>query len=482
MADPCGNAPDASTTTSSPFLRTPVHAQEGSLAILHLQRDNLLPITLRSTADDGYAEGPVTNTRYGSYPHSTLIGIPWGCQVRASKVDTGTRGRKPKPSATPLDIESHPPVPVSTGGGGDSRKRHGNDPDPTLPSAKRQRRRSGTPPSTFKAPVEAGSGFTHMLQPTPETWTSSLDHRTQVVYVPDYSYILTRLRVRPGSTLIEAGAGSGSFTHAAATAVFGGPPDATVGPDAGAVHSFEYHEPRARALADELRQHGLDSVVRLTQRDVCAHGFSLSSAAPKADAVFLDLPAPWLALRHLTRDAPDSPLDPRSPVRLCTFSPCIEQVISTVAALRGSGWTDVRAVEVQNRRVDVRRERVGLREQGLKGVVPVAATVEESVARLREVEAKLKEFHAGKVRKSDGDDNDHGHDRDRPPTKAQRLDRIKRQAGARKLFTEGELVHRTQAEVKTHTSYLVFAVLPRAWTAADEEACSLAWPVRAGKR
>ena len=49
----------------------------------------------------------------------------------------------------------------------------------------------------------------HILQPTPESWTYSLDHRTQVVYTPDYSYVLQRMNVKPGDTLIEAGAGSG---------------------------------------------------------------------------------------------------------------------------------------------------------------------------------------------------------------------------------------------------------------------------------
>ena len=90
------HAPAVSVPATSPFFHTPPVAQADSLAIFHVKRDSLLPITLRTTADDGYAEGAVTNTRFGSYPHSTIIGVPWGSQVRASKVDTGTRGRKGK--------------------------------------------------------------------------------------------------------------------------------------------------------------------------------------------------------------------------------------------------------------------------------------------------------------------------------------------------------------------------------------------------
>ncbi|KAG9723530.1 putative tRNA methyltransferase subunit GCD14, partial [Aureobasidium melanogenum] len=170
----------ASDFKPSPFLEPGAAASIGSLAILHLKRDQLIPVVLKSTADDGYAEGAVTNTRFGSFPHSTLKDVPWGTQVRASKVDTGSRGR-----------------------GGAKRKIDDTEP---------------------KEAIQAGTGFVHLLPPTPESWTISLPHRTQVVYTPDASYILQRLQVRPGQTIIEAGAGSGSFTHASARAVFNGYP------------------------------------------------------------------------------------------------------------------------------------------------------------------------------------------------------------------------------------------------------------------
>ena len=45
---------------------------------------------------------------------------------------------------------------------------------------------------------------------------------SRVQYTPDSSYILHKLRVRPGTMLVEAGAGSGSFTPAAVRAVYKG--------------------------------------------------------------------------------------------------------------------------------------------------------------------------------------------------------------------------------------------------------------------
>ena len=38
-------------------------------------------------------------------------------------------------------------------------------------------------------------------------------------------------------------------------------------------------------------------------------------------------------------------------------------------------------------------------------------------------------------------------------------------------------MHRTEPEVRTHTSYLVFAILPRAWSEADEKAADEEFPL-----
>ena len=51
----------------------------------------------------------------------------------------------------------------------------------------------------------------------------------------------------------------------------------------------------------------------------------------KMDAVFLDVPKPWLAV-HLARAV----LKPNAPV--ATYSPCLEQVFKTCEALRGQGF------------------------------------------------------------------------------------------------------------------------------------------------
>jgi hypothetical protein len=142
-----------------------------SLSILHLKRDLQIPTILkaRDEDDDGYSEGKVVNTRFGSFPHSTLIGLPWGSQVRASKVDTGSRGRRGK---------------------GLEKKRKREEPDkgpnkaPKLEEKMLRIQSMLTGAKEEKEAVVASSGFIHILPPTPENWTSSLPHRTQVVYTP----------------------------------------------------------------------------------------------------------------------------------------------------------------------------------------------------------------------------------------------------------------------------------------------------------
>lgn len=460
----------APVSRTSPFFHTPSTAKEDSLAILHLKRDSLTPVKLATTADDGYAEGAVTNTRFGSFPHSTLIGLEWGSQVRASKVDTGSRGRKKKPKQEEVKADVKADQNGGSEVGADPKKRKSDEQSSDVLESPAKKAKTGkidissnttaAARQTAVKPLEAGTGFLHILQPTPESWTASLSHRTQVVYTPDYSYILQRLRVRPGSTIIEAGAGSGSFTHAAARAIFNGYPgeSASKRQKLGKVCSYEYHEPRVVELRRELSEHSLDGVVQLTHRDVCNDGFALADgSSPKTNAVFLDLPAPWQAIKHLNRSEPNSPLDPKTPIHICSFSPCIEQVTATVAALRRSGWTDITMVEVMNKRIDVRRDRIGLKEEGLRGVNARAANVNEAVERLREDVAEERKLQS----------------------KKDRLEKVKKEAEERKLYKEGNLAHRTEPEVRTHTSYLVFAVLTRDWTEEDEKACAEKYSVDA---
>ncbi|KAJ5573859.1 tRNA (adenine(58)-N(1))-methyltransferase catalytic subunit trm61 [Penicillium hispanicum] len=437
----------------SPFLTPGSVAQADEIALLHLRRDQTTPTILRTYDDEdqGYKEGKVVNTRFGSFPHSTLINKPWGSQIAASKVDTGSRGRRREAAA--------------------KRKADEIDASGTNTGADEEQ------PSP-KIPVAAGSGFLHLTYPTPESWTLSLPHRTQVVYTPDYSYILHRLRARAGGTIIEAGAGSGSFTHAAVRAVFNGYPEKESSAKRrrlGKVCSFEFHEQRAGRIREEVTQHGLDGLVEVTHRDVYEDGFLLgdpkTGQSPKANAIFLDLPAPWLALKHLVRkpaSGAESPLDPNATVYLCTFSPCLEQAERTIRTMRQLSWLNISMVEVRHHRIDVKRERIGLDCEGVRGATVYPKTVDEAVAKLREEDERARMIRQAHL---EGDTAKVETIRKESAKASQDL-----AESSGPTYTLGRLVHRSEPELKTHTSYLVFAILPRDWTEEDEQRCRQKWP------
>ena len=56
-------------------------------------------------------------------------------------------------------------------------------------------------------------GYAYVLYPTPELWTKTLPHRTQIIYATDISLVLLQLELKPGSIVIESGTGSGSLSH-----------------------------------------------------------------------------------------------------------------------------------------------------------------------------------------------------------------------------------------------------------------------------
>lgn len=184
---------------------------------------------------------------------------------------------------------------------------------------------------TYGSKVECTRGYVYVLRVTPELWTQTLPHRTQILYTRDISLVTLQLDLKPGSVVCEVGTGSGSMTHALAR---------TVAPT-GHVYTFDFHEQRVQVARKEFEEHGLGSVVTASHRDVCQDGFGIEGLA---DAVFLDLPHPWKAV-----DSAAAALKPGCGGRLCSFSPCVEQVQRTCEALRARGFVDVVTLECLER-------------------------------------------------------------------------------------------------------------------------------------
>ncbi|KAG0057255.1 tRNA (adenine-N(1)-)-methyltransferase catalytic subunit trm61 [Linnemannia elongata] len=193
-----------------------------------------------------------------------------------------------------------------------------------------------------------GRGFLFLLYPTPELWTLILPHRTQILYIADISLIMSYLDLKPGKVMIESGTGSGSFSHSIAR---------TIAPT-GHLYTFEYHQERVAVATKEFEEHGLEELVTIECRDVCKNGFGLVN---KVDAVFLDLPAPWEAVASAKQALRQDKVG-----RICTFSPCIEQISKTVTALTEQGFVDIQMYECLIRFNEVRILQISTLDEALE--------------------------------------------------------------------------------------------------------------------
>lgn len=289
-----------------------------------------------------------------------------------------------------------------------------------------------------------GYGFIHLIHPTPELWTISLPHRTQIVYTHDSSYIIQRLNVRSGTRVIEAGTGSASFTHSFAR---------TIGLE-GRLFTYEFHEPRYLEAKAELEDHKLTQNTFITHRDVCTDGFQITvpenfqkNGGVQGEVVFLDLPSPWTAIPNL-KDVVSS----ESRVGICCFSPCIEQVDKTVQALQENGWTDIEMVEVAGRRWEARKEMVRNLDDVVKRLKSIQSRrvegIEKQSGDKRNIDDLNKEEETGK-NKAQTKDSDKGFN---PFGRGLRI----REGDDKYNWAN---VTKIESDIKTHTSYLTFAYL-----------------------
>ncbi|XP_043553439.1 tRNA (adenine(58)-N(1))-methyltransferase catalytic subunit TRMT61A isoform X1 [Chiloscyllium plagiosum] len=189
-------------------------------------------------------------------------------------------------------------------------------------------------------------GWVYILHPTPELWTVTLPHRTQILYSTDISMIIMMLELKPGSIVCESGTGSGSLSHAIIR---------TIAPT-GQLYTVEFHKQRAEKAEEEFCDHKIDHLVTVKNQDVCKEGFGVVNIA---DAVFLDIPSPWEAVKYAK-----SALKTEGG-RICSFSPCIEQVQRTCLAMTEQGFMDIHTFEILLRVYDVRTVSLQLPDLGV---------------------------------------------------------------------------------------------------------------------
>ncbi len=186
--------------------------------------------------------------------------------------------------------------------------------------------------------VKTHKGFPYLLLPCTlyEFIMFKLNRLTQIVYPKDAAYILLRLDVKPGDTVIESGIGSGALT-----AVF-----AQVVGENGKVISYEKREEFIKNALSNLRKVGLDSRVEVKHRDI-SEGFDEEE---EADALFLDVREPWLYL--------DKAYSALKPGRfLGILVPTANQVIETLKGLEMLPFIDIEVSEILLRKYKTVPER-----------------------------------------------------------------------------------------------------------------------------
>ncbi len=117
-----------------------------------------------------------------------------------------------------------------------------------------------------------------LLQPSTDDLIRDLKRNSQIMYPKDIGFILMKLSVRPGITVVEAGTGSGGMTTVLAQAV---------GPD-GRVITYEQREDMQNLAKKNLERVGLADRVTFKLRDI-----ALGLDEADAYALFLDVPNPW---------------------------------------------------------------------------------------------------------------------------------------------------------------------------------------------
>jgi tRNA (adenine57-N1/adenine58-N1)-methyltransferase len=196
------------------------------------------------------------------------------------------------------------------------------------------------------AVAEAGFGRTakthlgrsyRIMKPTLYDLVKGVKRQTQIIYPKEIGYLVMKLGIGPGVTVVEAGCGSGSLTVALAW---------FVGPQ-GKVYTHERRPEFLKLNARNLAWAGLDDGrVTHVERDI-AEGFGCKDA----DALFLDVRTPEDYVGRI----PEA-VKPGAPVGFLV--PTTNQVSALIAALEAGPFADIEMLEIFLRRYKPVAERL----------------------------------------------------------------------------------------------------------------------------
>ncbi len=163
-----------------------------------------------------------------------------------------------------------------------------------------------------------------VLIPSTDDLIRDIKRSSQIMYPKDIGFVLMKMSIHPGLTVLEAGTGSGGMTTVLAQAV---------GP-AGHIFSYDLRADMQNLARKNLERVGLAEQVTFKLRDIAA-GFDETDA----DALFLDVPNPWDYVTQARQALKGGGF-------FGSILPTTNQVSDLLVALRRAGFDFIEVCEV----------------------------------------------------------------------------------------------------------------------------------------
>ena len=185
----------------------------------------------------------------------------------------------------------------------------------------------------FSKPFETQGYKFYVLKPLQSDYVLHMSRKTQIIYPEDAGLILIYSGIGPGSTIIEAGCGSGALTCTLAN---------FVKPD-GHIFSFDVSEKSLKRTKSNVIKAHLEDFVTIKYANILTDDLNQRNV----DAVVLDMATPWEAVEKVKNYLKFSGV-------LISFSPTIEQVKKTVSVMRVNEFIEVNTYELIKRKIQVK--------------------------------------------------------------------------------------------------------------------------------
>ncbi len=169
-----------------------------------------------------------------------------------------------------------------------------------------------------------------VLIPSIRDKVESARRRAQIIGPKDIPLLIWNCDVKAGDLVVEVGAGSGALTLALAHAV---------GPT-GRVVTYDIRQEFLELARGNAAEAGFGTRVEFKLQDARS-----GVSERDVDALFLDIPDPWEAVTNAAEAL-------RPSGHFASYSPNVEQVSRTVAALRNRTFVEIRTVEIIEREIE----------------------------------------------------------------------------------------------------------------------------------